>query len=384
MAVLHAHSSAEEKTLVEARSDRLRTILIWTTLLTILFAWQAAQRTSLLQVVLSTTIWVVLIFLFLAAGWSTGIETLRQWIEKVPARVYALPLALLVLFAGYTGITGKLTIPSLMLGMAFLLLPVEMAWRERQLWKDSDLFLGWGVLLVPLLLAPLDRDLSVPANVLLRVGAFLLPGLFVWLARGKWKGVRFLLGVMYIWFSVEFGAIPRTGFPVVGLFKLYAIVMVLYMALISNQLTRLGFGLSLNKKEFVEALRQFIYFLPLGLVIGLFTGFLHPRLALPSIGDAVVTAIAIYFFTGLPEEILFRGIIYRFIAEYVPNTSRALALSSVIFGAAHLNNPPMVAVYFVLASIAGWFYGQAYIRTGRIAPAALVHTAVDWTWSMFL
>ena len=60
-----------------------------------------------------------------------------------------------------------------------------------------------------------------------------------------------------------------------------------------------------------------------------------------------------------------------------------LILSSVIFGAAHLNNPPNVGYYFILATIAGIFYGRTFVRTGKVVPAALVHLAVDWMWSIF-
>ncbi|MBI5564138.1 MAG: CPBP family intramembrane metalloprotease, partial [Chloroflexi bacterium] len=57
-------------------------------------------------------------------------------------------------------------------------------------------------------------------------------------------------------------------------------------------------------------------------------------------------------------------------------------LSSIIFGAAHLENPPNVGYYFIQASIAGVCYGRTYLRTGKIVPAALVHLAVDWIWSV--
>jgi membrane protease YdiL (CAAX protease family) len=59
-----------------------------------------------------------------------------------------------------------------------------------------------------------------------------------------------------------------------------------------------------------------------------------------------------------------------------------LILSSVIFGASHLNNPPNVGHYFILATLAGIFYGRTFVRTGKATPAALVHLAVDWMGSI--
>ncbi len=366
------------------RGDRLWTLLFWTALLTLVFAWKVLQSNATPASLLAIPLWALLLLLFLGAGWVPGVRALTAWLEEAPGRVYALPLMLAVLFLGYAGGTGHLVGREALLGLAFLLLPVEMAWRDRRSWRDSDMALAWGALLIPLLAGPLQHDMGLPANVLLRVGAFLLPAFFLWLARGKWTGIRFILGVLYVWYSVEFGGIPRVGFPMVGLFKLYAIILVLYMALISGYFEELGFGLSLRWQETLVALREFAYFLPLGLGIGILTGFLQPHLIPPSLTDALSAALGIFFFTGIPEELLFRGILHRFIARYVANPQRALVLSSLLFGASHLDNPPMVLVYFVLASIAGWFYGRAYLQTGRIATAALVHTAVDWTWSMFL
>ncbi|HXK62385.1 MAG TPA: CPBP family intramembrane metalloprotease, partial [Acidobacteriota bacterium] len=72
--------------------------------------------------------------------------------------------------------------------------------------------------------------------------------------------------------------------------------------------------------------------------------------------------------------------------------------SSLVFGLAHSNNsnPPYAAVhlplvgvvelpwvYILLATIAGVFYGLAYVRSGKLTTAALVHAMVDLWWSVF-
>ena len=110
--------------------------------------------------------------------------------------------------------------------------------------------------------------------------------------------------------------------------------------------------------------------------------------------------LGIFFFTGIPEEFIFRGILYNLLARTIQGKHAqwiALASSSVIFGLAHLNNhtPPQVEVhllgfqymvpwaYLILATIAGWFYGLAYIRTGSILAAALLHAMVDGWWRYF-
>ncbi len=121
----------------------------------------------------------------------------------------------------------------------------------------------------------------------------------------------------------------------------------------------------------------------LGLPFGLLTGFIKPSTALPSLIEIAGRGLAIFFFIALPEEILFRGVIHRHLERVLRWTPRAmLLLSSILFGAAHLDNPPNVGWYFLLATVAGVFYGRTYLRAGKIVPAAIVHLMVDWMWSV--
>ncbi len=366
-----------------ARSDRLLLTLLGTAVLGALFAWQALLEARGASTWAAIAIATLLFFLYLAAGWTPGTRSFFAWLEKGPGRVYVLPLALWLISLGYGKLTGRLDGQALIIGLAFLILPVEMARREGTPWRVQDLALGWAALLIPLL-TPLAGKQPFAVEVALRVGAFLLPAVFVYLARGRWQGIRLLLGITYIWYSVEFGEYPRLGFPGLSLYHLYAVVMALYLLLVAGRLPRIGFGLSLRGRELLIAAREFLFFMPFGLAIGILTGFLHPHFDLPSVGEMIASAVAIFVFTGIPEELLFRGVIHTFISDYLPGPRQALLLSSLIFGAAHLDNPPMVGIYFILATIAGWFYGRAYTTTGRITPAALVHTAVDWVWGMVL
>ena len=365
------------------RTDQVWLPLVGTAILLVLFAWQTLSNFRGVIAWVAFPVAAILFFLYLGAGWMRGVRALSAWLEATPGRLYTLPVLLWLISVGYAGVVGRLSMEGVTLGLAFLLIPVEMARRETTDWRARDLFLGWAALLIPLM-TPLAGKQSFVMEVALRAGAFLLPALFVYLARERWQGLRLLLGIMYVWYSIEFGEYPRLGFPVLSLYHLYAFVIVLYALLVAGWLPRVGFGLSVNGRELLVAAREFLFFMPFGLVIGIATGFLTPHFDLPPITEMVGTAIAIFVFTGIPEELLFRGIIHNFVADHVSNVRQALALSSLIFGAAHLNNPPMVGIYFILATIAGWFYGRAYIKTGRITPAALVHTAVNWVWGMIL
>ncbi|HEX7028576.1 MAG TPA: CPBP family intramembrane glutamic endopeptidase [Gammaproteobacteria bacterium] len=79
------------------------------------------------------------------------------------------------------------------------------------------------------------------------------------------------------------------------------------------------------------------------------------------------------FFTCVAEEMLFRGVVQRYLSVLNPSRTYRLfivALVGVLFGLAHSGGGP---VYVVLASVAGIGYGYVYYRSGRIETAILTH-----------
>jgi membrane protease YdiL (CAAX protease family) len=79
------------------------------------------------------------------------------------------------------------------------------------------------------------------------------------------------------------------------------------------------------------------------------------------------------------EEILFRGIIFRHL-ESLLGSGAALAITSVLFGAAHLANPG--ATWFAALAIAmeaGILLGAAYLYTRRLWLAMGIHAAWNFT-----
>ena len=129
------------------------------------------------------------------------------------------------------------------------------------------------------------------------------------------------------------------------------------------------------------------------LAIGLGTG-----LALFSSIVAIAAAIGVYRVTGegdtsdlfaqlilsalfpaISEEILFRGILFRWIEEF-GGSWVGLVLSSALFGAAHLSNPGAspVAVSFI-AIEAGMMLGAAYMLTRSLWVPMGIHAAWNFT-----
>jgi membrane protease YdiL (CAAX protease family) len=95
---------------------------------------------------------------------------------------------------------------------------------------------------------------------------------------------------------------------------------------------------------------------------------------------AVPLGIAIGF-TAWPEEFLFRGILQNLFARTLKSQWIGLAVASVVFGLSHILHAPFPNwKYVILATIAGVFYGHAWMKTGSLLPGALVHTLVDISW----
>jgi membrane protease YdiL (CAAX protease family) len=84
-------------------------------------------------------------------------------------------------------------------------------------------------------------------------------------------------------------------------------------------------------------------------------------------------AVSLLFFTALPEEALFRGVVQTGLERRLGATI-AIVIAAALFGVAHLAGGP---VYAVLAAVAGAGYGWIYTETRSIGAAILAHTGLD-------
>jgi len=89
--------------------------------------------------------------------------------------------------------------------------------------------------------------------------------------------------------------------------------------------------------------------------------------------------LAMALFSGVVEEVLFRGIVFRHL-ETMLGSWAALALTALLFGAAHLANPN--ATLFAAAAIAleaGLMLGGSYMLTRRLWLPIGIHAAWNFT-----
>lgn len=96
--------------------------------------------------------------------------------------------------------------------------------------------------------------------------------------------------------------------------------------------------------------------------------------------QAFNVAVYMFYFTALPEEFIFRGILYGYLAKVFPSIILPLLLSSVIFGVAHYKKGTKM---ILLSIIAGIGYCCTYIFTKNLYCAMIIHTIVNLTWKSF-
>jgi membrane protease YdiL (CAAX protease family) len=244
-----------------------------------------------------------------------------------------------------------------------------------------------------------------PSDVIISFLYLYIPALLLWYDRQNDQKMNWmnLTSILVVWFFIELSLVPNVSIPQEGgisFFLLIALNSIVYSFLIIRRLDTMGYRLQPNRDDWKYSciyLGLFISFFVIP--IGFLTDFIHQTTEWLPLWQFPIILLGIFLFTGLPEELLFRGLIHNLLATRFKNKSPLLILffSSIIFGFAHINNndPPFIYIhmfgnefpvpwaYIILSSIAGWFYGLAYIRTGSILAPAILHAMVDGWWVYF-
>jgi membrane protease YdiL (CAAX protease family) len=150
-----------------------------------------------------------------------------------------------------------------------------------------------------------------------------------------------------------------------------------------------GFDLRLRLRDLRTGLREFLFYLPIALSLGLALSFLHTHPLTthigPVLGHFAGAWLFTFFFIAAPEELFFRGWLQNLLERRMGRTS-ALIVAAILFGFSHFNKRAAFFNwrYVLLAAIAGIFYGRAWRRDRRVGASAVTHSTVDAVWSLFL
>lgn len=219
----------------------------------------------------------------------------------------------------------------------------------------------------------------------------LVPVLIVLLTRRRANRLRWQewLVALVLWLPLDFGLMKGVwtwpgGGLAYGMSALVGTCLGVFCVVCLQGLDGVGYRWRWRAVDWRVAAGYFALYAPVAIGLGLLTGFLQPAEKFASPGALLAMALGIFIFIGIPEELLFRGIIQNLLEKAIGHPTLALGVASLIFGAAHLNNGPSPDWrYFLLATLAGLVYGRAYAKTRNLMAPALLHTLVDVAWRGF-
>jgi len=201
--------------------------------------------------------------------------------------------------------------------------------------------------------------------------------------RGTW---RELLVLAALGLAVDLRWLERAWPAHLAAFnKMLLLDVGIYGLLVLRELDGVGFHLRLRLRDFGVGAREYLFYAPMAVALGLALGFLHFHAHWPSMLQGVGALLFTFLFIAIPEELFFRGWVQNLLERRVGRMP-ALLVTAVLFGLAHFNKR---AVHFnwryvVMAALAGIFYGRAWRQERRVGASGVTHALVDATWSLWL
>lgn len=302
--------------------------------------------------------------------------------------------AVIVLLAAFQGLRLGLGGPrfGFALGVAAVLFAFELFCAVPQALGTVRSILGAkGSLIAPVvpLFAILIYSLELNPNLkLLLAGAAyaVIPALLLAGSAGKAPGAwEDYVAVILIWLPVEFRWMYRLFPYPPQLTHTITILLALSTAVAAFVLIRrlegVGYAAEWRRGFTWNFVFHYAVFAAIAIPLGMKIGFITWGPSLARVRSLPLTAIGILFFTAWPEEFLFRGLLQNLLSRTTKNQWVGLGLASVIFGFSHILHAPFPNwKYVALATIAGLFYGHAWMKTRSLVPGVLVHALVDISW----
>jgi membrane protease YdiL (CAAX protease family) len=157
--------------------------------------------------------------------------------------------------------------------------------------------------------------------------------------------------------------------------------------LIRGRAEDIGYGFIPTSAECRIGVRQFMTALPFTLAAGYAVGIMS--LGSPAKSLAMVplltlgTFVGTYFVVALSEEFLLRGILLRRMIDLTDSIPVACVVTAVVSGAVHLSfRTAWNWKFAIVAGVAHWFYGQAYLEGRGIRAGMVAHSLLVTTWVM--
>lgn len=202
-------------------------------------------------------------------------------------------------------------------------------------------------------------------------------------AAGAWQDFVIVAGVwVFVKFSPSHMLWPYPGGRLAYVFTVLAAVgAALASFALVRRLGGIGYTIGWGKSWSFWIVVSFAAFAGIAIPLGIGMHFIVFAPQWSQWSSLVFTSLGILFFTAWPEEFLFRGLLQNLLAKASKSEFAGWWTASILFGFSHITNMGFPNWrYVILASIAGFFYGWTWRKTGSIFASAIVHAAVDVTW----
>ena len=297
--------------------------------------------------------------------------------KSIPARI-ALPVAAALAVEGCLYIA--------------VMLEAVRAWLETR-FRPPTLALAMTVsALVPYLIYTTATGvLNLVSLAVLAACAAVLSFWFVVFPRRRAAEFVFVVLVAAVLISPLFGKIFGQPWPRLQLAILGQLMWTRLAILAALSLARMevkGFGLVPTRREWAVGAVHFALFLPAGLLLGYLVHFGAFRIRPIPWWQTAALAPAIFagmfWVVALREEFFFRGLLQEWLERALRSGARGLVVTSILFGLLHLPFGRFPNWRFaLLATLAGIFYGRAYLTLRSVRAAMVTHALVNTAWRLF-
>lgn len=260
---------------------------------------------------------------------------------------------------------------------------------------------------------PVRERLKGPRLPWLLAASALLPylvyalgtGQFAWMALAKLAGLAMVVSFWYVilpavaladiallcvlaaallfkfFNSIYTAPAPRLEVSVLGQLALIHVSAMAFLAVRGAEGT--GYGFLPRRQDWIIGIRQFLYFLVVGIPLALGLGAFRFGAETPA-WKVAATFFGILWVVALSEEFFFRGLLQQWLGKWTGSARAGLVAASLLFGAVHLGFREFPNWRFALvAAVAGWFYGRAYEQARSIRAGMVTHALVVTTWRAF-
>jgi len=165
--------------------------------------------------------------------------------------------------------------------------------------------------------------------------------------------------------------------------KLYVADLVLYLYGVVRSLEGMGYSFIPTRRAVWIGLREWLFYAPIGIGLGLALHFIHFHRGVPTAIAALAAIFGTFLLVAIPEEMFFRGILQNLLETRFGRYG-GLLIAATLFGLSHFNKRAVFNWrYVILATLAGIFYGRAWRANRQILASVITHTAVDVVWSLW-